>query len=455
MSDPVTSSTHLPSKEVSSEEIIANICDKAIQDEHTLRGRSRKSSYKPRQRQGRSRTPLRQYSSSPDVPLSLTYEALGARPKIPDPCKAGSCLDDDRSVIYEASVNPDLIDLTGNQYLPTVFPSYCESNKTLNRRFSLRSERKTPTPSHSPDPSVVICDQTPSTSREVVLKDKLECLEITTQKVLGKFPPEYNTDTDSDSGSSLPSSPSTFPTLFRAKSGRKKFVGIDQPNDSDYIDLVESADSDGRMKPGGKKLEKICQQLRKDSPIDHFLPKAPLGILIPTLPPPAVKKASPAVPPKAESKPCKSFSKELGPYSRASARERALNRAAGRLGKPKKRWVRRQRNRGERNRVKPLNWWLDRYLSRSNFHRPGDPRFRLSIGCPPVNLPVHHCIDSVVVADIFDHHLCLCDRNEANLTLGDPAQCWCVSSVRELTIKFIIESSAHQNANLMDTAPDA
>ena len=103
MSDPVTS-THLP-RQMNSEEVIANICGKVVEDELTLRGRPRKPSYQPRERRGRSRTPLAQYSSPPhaplsltyDVPLSLTYEGLGARPKIPDPCKAGPCLGDNQS----------------------------------------------------------------------------------------------------------------------------------------------------------------------------------------------------------------------------------------------------------------------------------------------------------------------------------------------------------------------
>ena len=225
--------------------------------------------------------------------------------------------------------------------------------------------------------------------------------------------------------------------------------------------MIESADSDGRIKghksniSGGRKLEKICEKLKRDSGIDQFHPKPPLGILIPSLPPPTLKEALLAVPSKAECNPFKSISKELGPHSRASAREKALNRAAVRLGKPKKRWVRRQRKGKGRNRVKPLNWWQGRYLTRANFHKAGDPRFKVSIRCPPINLPEHHCIDSVVVSNIFDDHLCLCDRrHDQALTFGDPAQCWCVSSIRELTVKFIIESSAHQNANLMDTQPD-
>ena len=473
MSDPVTS-THLP-RQMNSEEVIANICGKVVEDELTLRGRPRKPSYQPRERRGRSRTPLAQYSPPPhapphaphhapphaplsltyDVPLSLTYEGLGARPKVPDLCKTEPCLSDNRSIIFEASVDSDLIDLTDTQCLPSVFPIYSEPDKTLSSKFNLRSERQTPTPTpnHSPAQSVVVLsEQTPTTSREV-LKDKLECLEITTEKVLGRFPPKCNSDSSSDTDLSLPSSPSTFPTSFRGKTRRKKFVCINEPNDSDYIDLVESADSDGR-KPGGKKLERIVTQLRKDGPLDHFLPKVPLGLLIPSLPPPEIKKTPPAVRPKTEAAPCKSFSKALGPNSRALGRERAVNKAAVRLGKNKKRWIRRQRSRGERNRIKPLNWWLDRYLSRSNFHRTGDPNYRLSIRLPTVDLPHHHCIDSVVLAEIFDHHLCLCDREEEDLTLNDPSQCWCMSSVRELTVKFIIESSAHQNENIMDITPD-
>ena len=71
---------------------------------------------------------------------------------------------------------------------------------------------------------------------------------------------------------------------------------------------------------------------------------------------------------------------------------------------------------------------------------------------PPVNLPVHHVVDSAMINYVEDDHFCGCvdgDQGE-----GNPGTCWCRSSVREITLKYVVESSVHFNENEMNIMPD-
>ena len=205
----------------------------------------------PRERPGRSRTPVRQRVRDQPADRSSSYSRykdLGARPKTCKQSVSATVLpdqdtdDDDITevqVIEGSSEGQDtgysnLIDLTG-QRLPLTFPSYgFESNLGLTRLCISNSDRSTPTPACTPaHTAVASTSRSPKGINTIPVKE-LQSLELDVQRVLGAYPPD-NGDYDGDCDSHLGpdtiagqceynSSPETFPTHFKRKSdsGDKK-----------------------------------------------------------------------------------------------------------------------------------------------------------------------------------------------------------------------------------------
>ena len=478
-----------------SEDIIHSIADSVIQDNQSHKTDlvviGSRTYTRPRVRDGRSKTPLRCVGSdSPQSPDR--YLEQGARPKTNSHTASSypsTTLEEDNeeqfddSVVVTSSTVPAAIDFTrGGKRLPGCFPIYAyERNLGHGREYD---HRPTPTPSPGSSPSrsqpgtpcesVIFCQDIASSYSESIIfcgeekastskpfapvlgNKKVEDLEITTETILGKYPPCITLSPNDLSELSLASSPGTgtFPTSFR-RNGKTEFVSINRSVDEEYDELMSSCVSDRHLsdpyhKPDlqpppstGVLLEKVVTRLKQgvdggkvhDKVCGKVDEKA-RGV------PHAESHAEHDVPR------CKAS--VVGLRVRAPAKVQPVNDKPARRRKSKKQ---RQRAR-EKNKVHPqgLKWWIGKYLSPEACHRAGDPPFKVSISCPAFHLPQHHCIDSVVVAHVRDHHICGCDLFDQKL--GKTKTCWCVSALREITITFEIASSCHQNSNLMDLIPD-
>ena len=437
----------------------------------------------PRKRLGRSRTPIRERVRDQPADRSSShsrYKDLGARPKT---CKQSASVtvpldqdtDDDTTeveVIEGSSEEQDrgdsnLIDLTG-QRLPLTFPAYgFESNLGLTRLCISNSDRSTPTPACTPAHNAVQCAEA-STSRSpkginTIPVKEIQCLDLDVHKVLGVYPPDsgdYDGDCDSHLGPDTitgqceyNSSPETFPTHFKRKSapGDKKCKAAEGGAfDGDKVSgLFPKSTTDSYFVTNYESLNRVIETVKQDSGLSAVFPR--------------LSKPHPHKPGFLKQKPRKSLlgpppaeagsSKEIGPNSRAQRRGLAANKCAARIGKPKNKWCRKLKKKGgSRNVVKNSSWWTGRYLQPAQYHIPGNPRWHLTLRAPPVNLPIHHVVDSAMVSYVEDDHYCGCvygEQGEAN-----PGSCWCRSSIREIVVKYVVESSVHFNSNEMDIMPD-
>ena len=431
----------------------------------------------PRERSGRSRTPIRQRArvQSAERSVDSRYKSLGARPKTYKQSVSIDVLDYDKDDITEVQViegsskaqaigHSDYIDLTGNR-LPSHFPTFAfEPNLELTKLCVPKlSERSTPTPTSTH--SAVQCEEA-STSRSPVIPVKelqgLELVELDVHKVLGDYPPPDNVSYDGDCDSHEPgsvngqsefnSSPEThFPTHFKRKvaSGNNKCGGSKGDKVShtgDKVGVFPESTTDSYIVTKNESLNRVIESLKEDSGLNSVFPRF-------SKPPPQKPRRSLLGPPPPPA--CRSA--ELGPNSRALRRGAALNRCAERIGKPKNnvnKWNRKQKKKkGNRNVVKSSSsWWTGRYLQPSHYHIPGNPRWHLTLRAPPVNLPVHHMVDSAMINYAEDEHYCGCEYGDQGE--GNPGTCWCRSSVREITLKYVVESSVHFNMNEMDIMPD-
>ena len=467
----MTSHPISPIRELSSKDIIVSIADRVIQDSQSQSADlvviGPGTYTRPRKRDGRSRTPLR--CTGHDSPQSpdKRYLELGARPKIyshkassyPSTTLSEDNEDEDgASIVVTKCVAPAPIDFTrGGNRLPCTFPFYTyEQNLGYEREYA---DRSTPTPSPSLSPSrpgtpcesVILCKDVASAYSESVIfcgeekastsssdQRKVEDLEILTETVLGRYP-TCNTQIDLSpndlSELSLGSSPETFPTAFK-RSGKSDFVTIKKSTDEEYINLISNSTSHTSLAgpsksdltptpSAGVRLEKVVTQIKQGAG--------------------CVK-----VHDKAHDKVC---DKAHGLNARAPVKVQPVNKVDDKPGK-RRRSKRQRKKARERYNVHPqgLKWWIGRYLPPGSCHRSGEPRFKVNISCPPFHLPVAHCIDSVLITHVRDQQVCGCDLYDKSL--GNPATCWCVSAIREITITFEIESSCHQNSNLMDQRPD-
>ena len=469
----MTSHPISPIRELSSKDIIVSIADRVIQDSQSQSADlvviGTGTYTRPRKRDGRSRTPLRCIGSdSPQSPDR--YLEQGARPKTNSHTASSypsTTLEedneeqDDDSVVVASSTVPAPIEFTrGGKRLPGCFPIYAyERNLGYGREYD---HRPTPTPSPPSSPSrsqpgtpcesVIFCQDIASSYSESIIfcgeekastskpcapvlgNKKVEDLEITTETILGKYPPCITLSPNDLSELSLASSPGTgtFPTSFR-RNGKTEFVSINRSVDEEYDELMSSCVSDRHLsdpyhKSGlepppstGVLLEKVVTRLKQGVDGD-----------------------------KAHDKVC---DKAHGLNARAPVKVQPVNKVDDKPGK-RRRSKRQRKKARERYNVHPqgLKWWIGRYLPPGSCHRSGEPRFKVNISCPPFHLPVAHCIDSVLITHVRDQQVCGCDLYDKSL--GNPATCWCVSAIREITITFEIESSCHQNSNLMDQRPD-
>ena len=491
-SQPIT-----PIREVKSKDIIDSIAERVIQDSQSQRAGlvviGSGTYTRPRKRDGRSRTPVRCIGSDSPHSPDRRYLELGARPKIYSH-EASFCpsttLDEDNeveddgaSVVVTKCVPPGAIDFTrGGKRLPSRFPIYTyEQNLGYDREYVNRPT-PTPTPSLSPSrpgtpcESIIFCGDIASAYSESVIfcgeekastskppganssdQSKVEDLEILSENILGRYP-TCNTQIDLSpndlSELSVASSPETFfPTTFR-RSGKRGFVAIKKSTDEEYINLIKNSVSDSNpagpshqsdltLTPSaGVRPEKVVTELKQG-----------VGCV----------KVHDKVHEKAHGEPHARSTAEydapscstsaLRPKARAPVKVQPVYKVNDKPGKRRKSKRQRQRLR-EHSNVRPqgLKWWIGHYLAPGSCHKSNDPPFKVSIPCPSFHLPQHHCIDNVLITHIRDQQICGCDLFDKSL--GNPATCWCVSAIREITISFEIESSCHQNSNLMDQRPD-
>ena len=424
----------------------------------------------PREREGRSRTPVRQRERGQPAERSLSYSRdLGARPKtckqpdivtvLPDPDTDGDTTEVE--VIEGDSEgqdkgHTDLIDLT--KRLPITFPSYgFEPNLGLTRLCISNSDRSTPTPACTPAHTAVASTSRSPKGINIVPVKELQNLELDIDRVLGAYPPDsgdYDADCDSHLGpdniigqSEYNSSPETqFPTHFKRKSahGDKKCKGAEGGvSVGDKVSgIFPKNTTDSYFVTNNESLNRVIERVKQDSGLSTVFPRL-------SKPPPQKQRKSLLGPPPDQA----GSSKEIGPNSRAQRRGLAANKCAARIRKPKNKWCRKiGKKGGSKNIVRNSCWWTGRFLQPAQYHIPGNPRWHLTLRAPPVNLPVHHVVDSAMVSYVEDDHYCGCvygEQGEAN-----PGTCWCRSAIREIVVKYVVESSAHINSNEMDIIPD-